>query len=155
MISGLLIFLENFLFIIKRLFFHKYMLLTATSTAKWLIARYRGKTSTRASTAADMMPSTDSRPITWPAMLVNCLKNGLEVFVFGRCGHILCGDKRIADVVSTHRGLETFMRTTCDGPWWNNRIFSFARGRFWSRGLTHFSVRRILRVVLWGMLTLT
>ena len=69
------------------------MLFTATSAAKWLIARYRGKTATRASTAADMMPSTDGRAITRSAMLVNSLKNGLEIFVFGWSGRILCGDK--------------------------------------------------------------
>jgi hypothetical protein len=154
MIGGLLIFLENFLFIIKRLFFHKYMLLTATSTAKWSTARYWRKTAARASTAAHMMPCTHCRPITWPTILINCLKNGLEVFVFRWCGCILWGDKRIADIVGTDRGFETFVSTTCDSSWWNNWVFSFTRRWFRSRGLTHFTVRRILSVILRGMLSL-
>jgi hypothetical protein len=153
MISWLLIFLENFLFIIKRLFFHKYMLLTATSTTKWPCAGNWWKTTTRSSTAADMT-TPHCRPITRPTMLVNSLKNGLKIFVFGWCRSILSSNKRITDVVSTHRGLEAFMPTSCDSSWWYNWIFSFTRGRFWSRGLTHFTVRRTLSVILWGVLAL-
>ena len=155
MIGGLLIFRENFFFIIKRLFFHKYMLLTATSAPKWFIPRYWRKTAARPSTASDMMTATHRRPIARPTMLVNSLKNGLKIFVFWWGRGILCCNKRITNIVSTHRWLQTLMCTTRDCSWWNHWVFSFTGRWFWSRGFTHFSVGRTLSVILRGMLALT
>ena len=154
MIGGLLIFLENFLFIIKRLLFHKYMLFAATSTAKWSSSRNWRKTSTRSCTAANMMTSSNRRSIARPTMLVNCLKNRLKIFVFWWCRTILGRYKRVADIVCTDRRLKTFVATACDSSWWNYLVFCFSR-RFWSRCFIHFTVRGTLSVILWSMLTLS
>lgn len=154
MIGGLLIFWENFFFIIKRLFFHKHMLFTATSAPKWFIPGNRRKTAARPSTASDMMTATHRRPVARPAMLINSLKNGLKIFVFWWSRYILCCNKRITNIVSTHRGLQTLMCATRDCSWWNNWVFSFSGRWFWSRGFTHFTVGRALSVILRGMLAL-
>lgn len=72
MISGLLIFWENFFFIVERLFLYKHLLFAATSAAKRSRATNGRKTAARSS-ASTYMASANSRTITRPAVLVSWL----------------------------------------------------------------------------------
>lgn len=153
MISWLLIFRENFFFIVKRLFLHEHVLLAATSTAKRSGTTNGRKTAARASASAHMVPCANSWTITRPVVLVSWLKNRLKGLVLRWSGTILTGIERVAYIVCTNWSLKAFLSSSYS-PWWHNLVLGFSRG-FWRRGFKTFTVRRALSIVLWSMRTLS
>lgn len=154
MISGLLIFLEVFLFIIKWLLLHQNMLLASTSTAKRFCPSNGRKTSSRASTTPYMMSGTDGwAPIIWSTVLVRRLKNRLKSFILAISWVILTIHEGVANIVSANRSLQTIL-SSCYSSWWDHLVLDLSR-RFWRWGFLKFAVRWTLCIILRSVRSLT